>query len=133
MVFHHLDEAFAWIDSFTNLERSGSLYNSRTYQLDRMRFLAAACGNPELACRTVHLAGTKGKGSTAVLIAESLHRAGLRDVDVVSASHHGELARRSDIGPLLGMSVRFGDIPALLKPLSESALRDVLTTLGFVV
>ena len=32
-----------------------------------------------------------------------------------------------------GMSVRFGDIPALLKPLSETALRDALITFGFVV
>jgi len=78
VAFGSLEEAFAWIESFTNLERSASLFNPRTYQLERMRFLAAACGNPQTAFPTVHLAGTKGKGSTATLLAESLRRAGRR-------------------------------------------------------
>lgn len=78
MAFGSLEEAFAWIESFTNLERSASLFNPRTYQLERMRFLAAACGNPQTAFPTVHLAGTKGKGSTATLLAESLRRDGRR-------------------------------------------------------
>jgi dihydrofolate synthase/folylpolyglutamate synthase len=73
-----LREAFSWIESFTNLERSSALYSARTYQLDRMRFLVAECGNPQDSFRSVHLAGSKGKGSTAVLMAESLRREGLR-------------------------------------------------------
>ena len=78
MGFQNLAAAFAWIESFTNLERSVSLFSPRTYQLDRMRALCAASGDPQRASRTVHLAGTKGKGSTAIMIAESLRHAGLR-------------------------------------------------------
>ena len=78
MSFGDLGEAFAWIESFTNLERSPSLFNPRSYQLDRMRALCAASGDPQRAVPTVHLAGTKGKGSTAVLIAEGLRHAGRR-------------------------------------------------------
>ncbi|MBN1837740.1 MAG: bifunctional folylpolyglutamate synthase/dihydrofolate synthase [Spirochaetales bacterium] len=78
MSFQDLDSAFAWIEGFTNLERSASLFDARTYQLDRMRALAAASGDPQLACRTVHLAGTKGKGSTAAMIAEGLRHSGVR-------------------------------------------------------
>jgi dihydrofolate synthase/folylpolyglutamate synthase len=78
MSFKDLGEAFAWIEGFTNLERSASLFSPRTYQLDRMRALAAAAGNPQIAFPTVHLAGTKGKGSTAVMIAQGLRRAGRR-------------------------------------------------------
>ena len=36
MAFSTLGEAFSWIESFTNLERSSSLFSTRTYQLDRM-------------------------------------------------------------------------------------------------
>jgi len=78
MSFGDLGEAFAWIESFTNLERSPALFNPRSYQLDRMRALCAASGDPQRAVPTVHLAGTKGKGSTAVLIAEGLRHAGRR-------------------------------------------------------
>jgi dihydrofolate synthase/folylpolyglutamate synthase len=78
VAFSTLGEAFSWIESFTNLERSSSLFSTRTYQLDRMRFLAGEFGNPQRCFRSVHLAGTKGKGSTAVLMAESLRGDGLR-------------------------------------------------------
>jgi dihydrofolate synthase/folylpolyglutamate synthase len=76
--FQSTAEVFRYIESFTNLERSGSLFGPRTYRLDRMRILLEAFGNPQLAYRTLHVAGTKGKGSTACLCAWALHEAGRR-------------------------------------------------------
>ena len=46
--------------------------------LDRMRALLAALGNPQKKLRFVHIAGTNGKGSTAVLSACALQRAGYK-------------------------------------------------------
>ncbi len=44
--------------------------------LDRMRQLLECMGNPQDSLRAVHIAGTKGKGSTAVMIASALTAAG---------------------------------------------------------
>ena len=46
--------------------------------LDRMRRALALCGHPESTLRFVHVAGTKGKGSTARMIQCILSAAGFR-------------------------------------------------------
>ena len=78
MTFGSLEEVFRYIESFTNLEKSGSLFTSRSYRLDRMQLLLERFGHPQLAYRTIHIAGTKGKGSTATLLAHALKSAGVR-------------------------------------------------------
>ena len=78
MAFVNLEEVFHYIESFTNLEKSGSLFNARTYRLDRMTLLLERFEQPQLSYRTIHIAGTKGKGSTATLLAHGLHAAGVR-------------------------------------------------------
>jgi dihydrofolate synthase/folylpolyglutamate synthase len=78
MAFGSLEEVFRYIESFTNLEKSGSLFTPRSYRLDRMRLLLERFGQPQLAYRTIHIAGTKGKGSTATLLAHGLKAAGVR-------------------------------------------------------
>ena len=44
--------------------------------LDRMNSLLSALGNPEADFRVIHIAGTNGKGSTAVMTASILEEAG---------------------------------------------------------
>lgn len=51
---------------------------SGTPCLDRMRALLAAVGNPQKKLKFVHIAGTNGKGSTAVLSASALHHSGYK-------------------------------------------------------
>lgn len=46
------------------------------YDLGRMEVLLARLGSPHLAVPTIHIAGTKGKGSTAALCDAALHAAG---------------------------------------------------------
>jgi dihydrofolate synthase/folylpolyglutamate synthase len=47
-------------------------------KLDRMRALLRRLGEPHRRLRIVHVAGSKGKGSTAAMLAEILVRAGYR-------------------------------------------------------
>lgn len=62
-----------------NYERTrGVPYRSRGFKLDRMRQLATRLGHPEQAFPAVHIAGTKGKGSTAAMVASVLRAAGYR-------------------------------------------------------
>ncbi len=46
--------------------------------LDRIRALLEALGNPQRACRWIHVAGTNGKGSTSAMIEAGLRAAGIR-------------------------------------------------------
>ena len=66
--------AVDYILSFADYERI-----SRTgvvFDLKRIERLLARLGNPQDAARTVHIAGTKGKGSTAAMIASILYQSG---------------------------------------------------------
>ena len=62
-----------------NYERMGSSkYSTSDFKLGRMQELLDCLGNPQSQVPTIHIAGTKGKGSTSVMIAEMLSAAGFR-------------------------------------------------------
>src|SRR5579863_9801720 len=46
--------------------------------LERITALLGALGNPQRACRWVHVAGTNGKGSTCAMIESGLRAGGIR-------------------------------------------------------
>jgi dihydrofolate synthase/folylpolyglutamate synthase len=54
------------------------LVSSRKFDLDHMRRLAAALGNPQRRLQSVLIAGTNGKGSTAATLASIVQAAGYR-------------------------------------------------------
>jgi dihydrofolate synthase/folylpolyglutamate synthase len=65
-------EALAWLYSFSDTERTGrftgKFSRDREDNIARMRALLALLGNPQRAYGITHIAGTKGKGSTAALL-----------------------------------------------------------------
>jgi dihydrofolate synthase/folylpolyglutamate synthase len=61
-----------------NYERLGMPRTSAELRLGRMRRLLRALGDPQHALTIVHVAGTKGKGSTSALIASALSASGRR-------------------------------------------------------
>ena len=76
--FGSYEEALAWLYAFSNTERTGNFSRDREDNLARERALLAELGNPERAYGVTHIAGTKGKGSTATMIAAILRAAGIR-------------------------------------------------------
>ncbi len=72
-----VDDGFAYFESFTNLERDAGA--ARTpMRLERMRELLSAFGNPQDRFRSIHIAGSKGKGSTGAFMASVLRSLGHR-------------------------------------------------------
>ncbi len=68
-----------YIYSFANFETRPATQQRRAdYTLDRMQALLARLENPQDRYPTVHIAGTKGKGSTAAMLASILTAAGYR-------------------------------------------------------
>ncbi len=104
MAFRDLEEVFRYIESFTNLEKSGSLFSARTYRLDRMGLLLERFEQPQLSYRTIHIAGTKGKGSTATLLAHGLHAAGVRTGLYTSPHVTNYMERMEVLGQALQVS-----------------------------
>ena len=71
--------ALEYILSFTDFERSPAIvYSAANFDLRRMEELLERMGNPHLRVRSIQVAGTKGKGSTAAMIASALSAAGYR-------------------------------------------------------
>ncbi|MEX2172308.1 MAG: folylpolyglutamate synthase/dihydrofolate synthase family protein [Pirellulales bacterium] len=71
--------ALDWLFGRINYERQPlPPYPARTLKLDRMRQLLTRLGNPDAGMKLVHVAGTKGKGSTSAMIAAVLTAAGYR-------------------------------------------------------
>lgn len=73
------EQAVEFLFSRVNYERlSGMQYTGDDFKLDRMRELLRRLGDPHETIPAVHIAGTKGKGSTAALTAQILSTAGIR-------------------------------------------------------
>jgi dihydrofolate synthase/folylpolyglutamate synthase len=79
MAFTTYEEALKFLFSFTNYERVVNFdYDSSKLNLRRMTAMLEYLGNPHLAMHAVHITGTKGKGSTALMLTEILKKAGIR-------------------------------------------------------
>jgi dihydrofolate synthase/folylpolyglutamate synthase len=60
-----------------NYEKTATVpYRGGDFKLDRMRQLLRRLGDPHRTLRAIHIAGTKGKGSTAVMTSDILRAAG---------------------------------------------------------
>src|SRR5215471_16870330 len=70
------DEALAFWYGRVNYERKAP--QPGDLKLDRMRALMHRLGDPQDRLRIVHVAGSKGKGSTAAMLAAILRQAGYR-------------------------------------------------------
>ena len=69
-----LAKAMARLDALTDWERRPR--GTMRVDLAPMLDLAARLGDPQKAFRSIHVAGTKGKGSVSALIEAALARAG---------------------------------------------------------
>jgi len=109
--------ALDWIYGFSNTERSGIFVRDREENLSRERLLLSALGNPHQAYGVTHVAGTKGKGSTAALLAAIVQAAGLRTGLYTSPDLHTFRERMRVNGELIAP----GEV-ARLVPLIRAAL-----------
>ena len=77
-----------------NFERTAFVsYQDRQLKLDRTRQLLTRLGQPDAGMKIVHVAGTKGKGSTSVMVAAVLTSAGYR-TGVFSSPHLEQIEER---------------------------------------
>jgi dihydrofolate synthase / folylpolyglutamate synthase len=71
-------ERLGYLYSRLNYERRGMPRAPRELRLSRMRRLLRRLGDPHVGLKIIHVAGTKGKGSTAAMLAAALSASGVR-------------------------------------------------------
>ncbi|MGE5723420.1 MAG: bifunctional folylpolyglutamate synthase/dihydrofolate synthase [Sphingomonadales bacterium] len=116
-----LADVLARLDRLTNWEQRPR--GEMRVGLEPMRDLAARAGDPQKAFGTVHVAGTKGKGSVCALIEAALLRAGIR-AGRYASPHLESVTERVSIG---GRPIAEADLAkAMLQAVDhfEAAGRD---------
>ncbi len=131
--------AVEYILSFADFERSSR--TAMVFDTSRMEALLEDLGRPHLATPSVHIAGTKGKGSTAAMIAAILTASGRRTGLYTSPHLHSFTERiRIDSRPIA--EAAFAELVQGLAPAFEAFNRtgshgelttfEILTALAFV-
>ena len=92
--FRTYGQAIKYLFERTDYERQERLrYNVTTFDLDRMYKLLKGLGNPHKKTEMVHIAGTKGKGSTATMLARMVEANGY-SVGLYTSPHVTSLHER---------------------------------------
>ncbi len=94
-------------------------YRSRDFKLDRMRELLERLGNPQDRLAILHVAGTKGKGSTAAMLAAILTAAGYR-TGMFSSPHFERVEERLAVDGHPCSSAELVERVAQVQPVVEA-------------
>lgn len=110
-------------------------YTDQNFDLDRMRTLLRKLGNPQDTFRSVHIAGTKGKGSTCAMVAAMLRGNDLK-VGVYTSPHLTDIRERIVINGEMIPQEAFARLIRQVEPLVKHARPtpsyfDVLTAVAF--
>jgi dihydrofolate synthase / folylpolyglutamate synthase len=89
--------------------------------LDNIRALLAALGHPETAWRSIHIAGTNGKGSVAAMVERGLRAAGLTTGRYTSP-HLDQIEERVAINGRTVDSATFENVTAAVFDAVDAAL-----------
>jgi len=123
-----------------NYEQIGMPADLRELKLERMVALLKRLGNPHRGLNIVHIAGTKGKGSVAAMLAEVLCRAGYR-VGLFTSPHLCRVEERVQIN---GRPITPEELTVLMNSIHTAALAvernqgthptffEIITALGFL-
>jgi dihydrofolate synthase/folylpolyglutamate synthase len=129
-------KALRFLNSLADFERLRIVrYNSQNFDLERMRTLLKRLGSPQEKFKSVHVAGTKGKGSTCAMIASMLQACGYK-VGLYTSPHLTDLRERIQINGEMISQAEFGRLVKLTEP-TVGRLRprptyfDVLTAVAF--
>jgi len=88
------DAALKYLFSQTDYEQMRRVrYNSDTFSLTRMKALLKKLRDPHKSFGCVHIAGTKGKGSTATMLSSMLHACGHK-VGLYTSPHLVDIRER---------------------------------------
>ncbi len=137
--FSNYKEAIAYLFDRTDYEKEDRVrYNVTTFSLERMEKLLSLVGDPHTKIKTVHIAGTKGKGSTATMLAKMLEANGLT-VGLYTSPHlvhlHERIVVNSQMISEAEMLELLNRVYTPVEKLSKTdppTFFEIMTTLAFL-
>ncbi len=130
--------ALDYILSFADYERAPR--SAVVFDLRRMEMLLEKLGNPEVGAIPIHIAGTKGKGSTAAMIASILTRSGFK-TGLYTSPHLQDFTERIQVDRVPIAEGEFARLVEVMKPEVEAVNKfgafgqlttfELLTVLAF--
>ncbi len=128
-----LEAIYRYIDY--SRTRQAPPYSAEVYNLERMSALCARLGNPQNSLQVVHIAGSKGKGSTAAMTAAILQAAGFR-TGLYTSPHLHSFRERIRLGGELIPQHRLVDLWEQIRPhaeaLHQATAFEIITALAFL-
>ncbi len=130
------DSALKYLFGQTDYEQMLRVrYNRDTFNLDRMRSLLSGLGNPHTKLRAAHIAGTKGKGSTATMLAEMLRTCGYK-VGLYTSPHICDVRERIRVdGEMISQAALTRLIcqvePIIAKMADKPTFFEIFTAMAF--
>ena len=134
-------QAKKYLSSFINYENvPGITYASEEYSLQHIEILLHRMGDPHLNSKTVHIAGSKGKGSTAAMISQVLTSAGYKTGLYTSPHLHnlrerikidGNQISKKNFTSLISELKQHFDAPQNDTPYKQLTYFEALTVLAF--
>ena len=127
-----LDYIYSFIDY--SREKTHKLVRAN-FKLERMTELLAALGNPQEAYPVLHVAGTKGKGSTCAMMASALTAAGYR-TGLYTSPHLQEFDERIQLDghpiPHLDLYQLIEEMKPAIQGIPQITTFEVITALAFL-
>ena len=115
------EAAFDYLSTFINYERQPMVSYSRdTFNLEEFDRFLTCLGRPHERLKTVVIAGTKGKGSTAAMIASMVQASGLK-AGLYTSPHLCSIRERIRVNGALITEEDFASLVAELQPHLEAA------------
>jgi dihydrofolate synthase/folylpolyglutamate synthase len=137
--FKTYQQAIDYLFERTDYEKQERLrYNVTTFNLDRMQKLLSLLGNPHKKIHTVHIGGTKGKGSTATMLARMIEANGYK-VGLYTSPHVVHLHERITIdSTMISDSEMCGLLNRVYAPVEKLSKTDpptffeIMTAMAFM-
>src|SRR5437016_3113003 len=131
------DEVRRWWFARVDYERRSP--DPGDLKLDRMRELLRRLGDPHTQFRSVHVAGSKGKGSTCAMLESVLRHAGYR-TGLFTSPHLTDVRERIQVNNQLISPEELISVAEIVRPAVEAleaegqspTFFEVTTALGFV-
>lgn len=114
-------QAIEFLDSFLNYEQVTAYQYPGAFSLGRVERLLEALGNPHRKTPVLHVAGTKGKGSTCVFTSSILRALGLK-TGLYTSPHLISFQERIQVD---GVMISEQDLVAAVERLRPLAGRDL--------
>jgi len=141
MIDPQYQAALDYLYDFIDYEKMKAFHDAYNYDLRRVYELLDGLGNPHRCAPVVHVAGTKGKGSTAAMTSAVLRQAGYV-TGLYTSPHLIDLRERFRIDDEMISEAELIDLTEELKPVVSGVNRrasygelttfEVLTALGFL-